>query len=125
MNPQHAKHLRLQSIFLLLGLAVQYLLGMYLNFYVSFPDGISGGSAWEFAWTHAAVAAHIILGFLLITGAIAFLVRTFMYHGDRLKAPALWGLIGISLAALGGSAFVPTQTDAFSYLMSLSFLLAF
>ena len=125
MNPQQSKIIRIQSTFLLVFLAIQYAFGMYVNFYVTFPDGIQGGDAWRFAWTQFALAAHIVIGILLLLGAIVFLVRVLRYGSKKWKAPAIWGLVAIALAGTAGSLFLPSQTDFYSYIMALMFLLAF
>ena len=117
--------IRIQSVILLCALIAQYILGMYANLFVAFPDGAQGGSAWQFAWTQAVVAAHIVLGILLVIGAIVFLIRVLVAKRTAWRTPAILGLIGILAAAWSGSAFIPSQSNPLSYIMSLSFLLAF
>ena len=116
--------LRRQILIILVLLIIQYALGMYANLYVQFPDSISGGPAWEFAWTQLPVALHIVNAFLLYIIGITFLV-TARRHDKTLVKYAVWGLIGITLAAVSGALFIPLQNDIFSYGMSLFFIIAF
>ena len=124
MTNNQTRTLQIQSTIIIASLVVQYALGMYANLFVSFPDGIQGGSAWEFAWQQGIVATHIVLGILLVIGAIVFIVRAFVYKSATWKAPSVWGLVGIVGAAACGSAFIPSQSDAYSYAMALFFLIS-
>lgn len=124
MNPRE-RSLKTQSISLFVFLIAQYVLGMYANLFVQFPDNGQGGEAWLFAWQTPIVAAHIVVGILLALGAIGFLVRAFRSGSRAWKTSALLGLIGVLGAGVSGAVFIPSQTDAFSYSMSLFFLLAF
>lgn len=125
MGFQQNLSLRIQGAMLLSALVLQYALGMYVNLFVEFPQDASVGQLWEFSWRQPALAAHIILGILLFIGAIIFWIRAARFHSTTWKAPATLGFVGILAAGASGAAFVPSQTNLFSYLMSLSFLLAF
>jgi hypothetical protein len=125
MENQQSASLRIQGTVLLISLIVQYALGMYVNLFVAFPDGIQGGGAWEFSWRQPALATHIVLGILLLIGSIVFLIRVLVSKSATWKYPAIGGLVGILLAGFAGATFIPSQTDAYSYIMSLAFLIAF
>ncbi len=123
MNPR-SRSLNIQGIVLVGMLVAQYVLGMYVNLFVQFPEGANAGQLWEFSWRQFALASHIVLGLLLFIGAIAFLVRAIRFHSAAWKVPSILGFLGIFFGMLGGVLFIPTQTDSYSYLMSLAFLLS-
>jgi hypothetical protein len=125
MENDQRKSLRIQGIILLVSLIVQYALGMYVNLFVEFPQNAAAGQLWEFSWRQPSLATHIIVGILLLFGSLVFFIRVVRRPSPAWKKPALLGLIGIVLAGLGGSTFIPTQSNAYSYLMSLAFLISF
>ena len=110
---------------MLLLLAAQYIHGMTANLYVSFPDGYSGGQAWEFAWHQIPVILHILLGIGIIIQSIVLMVRAARSGNRALRNASIIGFIAILVAGGSGASFVPSQNDTFSYLMSLGFIVAF
>ncbi len=102
-------------------LAIQFLLGMYINLYVEFPTS-GPAAAWSFAWHNWPVAVHIILGTIILLSSISTLVRAI-----RLKNRHWIKFIGLGVAAmllsvLGGEGFITTHNELASYLMSFGFL---
>lgn len=119
------RSLRPQIASLLTGLVVQYALGMYVNLYVSFPEGaVTDAERWGFVWSHWPVGAHVVIAVLLLIGAIIFAVRAYLRRNRGVIVVALLGLAGILWAGVSGAIFVSSQTDAYSYSMSFGFLLA-
>jgi len=107
-----------------IALVIQFLLGMYVNLYVTFPT-TGPADAWKFVWTVWPVAAHLILGSLLLLGGISLLVRAIARknrHWITFGAIAVFGLL---LAYLGGERYVTTLNDIASYVMSVGFLTTF
>lgn len=123
MKPQNP--LRIQALVLMGALVVQYALGMYVNLFVAFPESGTEGQLWEFAWSQPALAAHIILAFLILFGAIAFCIRAARRRNKALIWSSLVGLLAVFAAGASGATFVPSQTDLYSYSMSLAFIIAF
>jgi hypothetical protein len=113
-----------QSKGLLFGLAVQFLLGMAVNLYVAFPEGVDAHQNFEFATHNFLAVAHMLWGTLLVIGSITFLVRSFKAQTTAWRTPAIMGLISILVAWGAGDAFVATQNDTWSYLMSVGFIVA-
>src|SRR5690348_3854077 len=83
---KNSKRIRAGLIGLMISLVVQFILGMYLNFYVELPDkhpGTSGSFAPSVPWAlagHAGVvlALHVLIWIALTLGAIVLLVRAIM-----------------------------------------------
>lgn len=117
--------LRINGMFLLGALVVQYALGMYVNLYTSFPSSATEGQLWEFAWSEWPLASHIVLAILLLLGAIVLCVRAILSKDRKWTIGSSIGLLGILAAGLSGAIFIPSQMDAYSYSMSLAFLVAF
>jgi hypothetical protein len=116
--------LRIHGLTLILGLIVQYILGMITNLFVTFPDTTIEGKLWEYAWSQISEASHIILGLLLFIGALVLLIRALRYKNRTWTIAASTGLGGILLAIYGGVRFIPTQNDPYSLVMSIAFIVA-
>ena len=117
--------LKRQATGMLIGLAIQYFLGMAINMYIQFPDSATEGQLWEFAWKQPAVAAHIVLAILLFIGTVTLAIRAQKSQSFAWKVPAWIGFLAVLLAGFSGSRFIPTQSDPYSYLMAVCFLIAF
>ena len=103
-------------------LAVQFLLGMALNLYVSIPA--FGASMAAMMRTGPLVMMHMMLGMLLAGGALLALALA-LPLGRRAAGCASVGLVGILVAGLGGLLFLMDgQTNGTSYLMAVGFLVA-
>jgi len=110
--------------YILIGvLTLQYLVGMYVNLFVQFPDQ-TGDQLWGFAWSQPALALHIILAFLILIGAIVLCVRA----ARRRDRTWIWasgiGLLAVLAAGASGASFIPTQNDILSYSMAVAFIIA-
>jgi hypothetical protein len=125
MNPRQLRGLRIQSIFLLVALVVQYAVGMYVNLFVSFPDTTVEGQLWEFAWSQPALATHIVLAILIFLGAIVQCVRAARSRNGTWIWSSFIGLLAVLAAGASGASFIPSQTDLYSYSMAIAFLIAF
>ena len=102
-------------------LAIQFLLGMYINLYVKFPSS-GPADAWSFAWHTWPVAAHIILGTLILLAGISTLVRSIRLKSRHWITYASFAVAAMLLSVIGGERFITTQNDLASYLMSFGFL---
>ena len=107
---------------IIIGLAVEFLLGMAINLFVSFPQGSDVGKNWDFASHNLLVMTHVIIGTLLVLGAIVLVVRVFRNKIDQWKLPAVVGLISLLVAWGAGDGFVATQKDTMSFLMAAGFV---
>lgn len=95
-------------------LVIQFIVGMYLNFYVELPTahpGIHGSYAPSIPWAiagHAgiALAIHVVNWILLTVGAIALVVRSILSHRKALITGNSLGLLFILMAGSGGLTFL-------------------
>ena len=117
--------LRVNAIFMIAALVIQYTLGMISNMFVQFPDTSRPDLLWAAARSQFPTLAHIIVGSLLLVGAIVFVVRAAINHQRGWIASSVVGLIAILAAIFGGTQFVTTQIDAYSLVMALATILAF
>jgi hypothetical protein len=124
MTPHNLRSLRIHGMVLLGALIVQYALGMYVNLFVSFPHNATDGQLWEFAWSQKPLAAHIVLAILILLGAIVLCVRAALYKNRKWIIASSVGLLAVLAAGASGATFIPSQTGAYSYSMSLAFLVA-
>jgi len=110
----------------LIMLAVMYALGMYAAMYVSFPESVSNeGEYYDFAWTHWPTALHMALAIGILINSIALLVKALRQSNRALRNVVLAGTIAVIVAFVDGALFVRSQNDAYSFVMSLGFLVAF
>jgi hypothetical protein len=105
-------------------LVVQYLLGMFSSLFVSFPEGAKDKQLWFFAWRQIPIALHIIVGLLLFLGTLALLIRAVATKGRTWIIPSSIALGAVFIAAITGAIFISTQTDWYSFIMAISFIIA-
>lgn len=133
-NNTGRRSLRYGIVVMLVLLLVQFIVGMYLNFYVELPDshpGIHGSYAPSIPWAIAgragiALALHVIVWILLTVGAIALLVRGILSHRKAYITGNSLGLVFILIAGSGGLTFLNRGgQDRESFMMAVGFILAF
>lgn len=112
-----------QGLGLVIGLSIQFVLGMAINLFVEFPSG-SPHEMWDFTVHSPLVLLHLLVGTLLVFGSISMVAQVFRAGVATWKLPAISGLVWILVAWMSGDTFVTSQSDILSYLMSLAFLLA-
>jgi hypothetical protein len=127
--------LRVLAAWTLIGLALQFLLGMLVNLFVQIPaahPGANGGYfagvprvvAWALGAGAFALRLHVALGIALFVAGIVLLG---MAIGARRRAwvwSATLGLFGVFGAAGNGASFLIFHHDFSSFLMSLGFTIA-
>ena len=105
--------------------ALQYILGMYVNLFVQIPFGAGLGGVMSMGWMggQPALISHMMVGWLLglVTLVVAVVSLT---TGDRRLMLATWtGLMSIAVAGTGGMYFLMSGgANRFSYLMALGAL---
>ena len=103
-------------------LAVQFLLGMAVNLYITLPP--TGFRMTEMMGGGPLVMVHMMLGIILVVGALlAF--ATALPCGKWPVVCAVIALCGILVAGIGGLAFLMGgQSNGASLLMAIGFLVA-
>ncbi len=112
----------MQATAFLIMLSIQFILGIATNLFIKLPSA-GGAEAWRAAWTNAVVILHMIIGLGLFVGSIFFMIRTIVARDRRWMITTLIGFIGMLLAFFGGVLFVQTQSDAYSFIMAIGFIL--
>lgn len=118
------KGLRIHAIFTMGFLAIEFALGMVTNLFLQFPETNQADQLWAFARSRAPLAAHIVIGMLLLASAILFLIRAARSNDGRWIGSSVVGLIAVVIAFYGGVAFTSTQADSYSLVMALAFIVA-
>ncbi len=117
--------LRLYTVITIALLALQYGLGMAASMFTTFPEGASAPQLWAFAWAQPLIMWHIIVGSLLPLVALLLCVRAVQTKRREWVVPSVVGFVAMLAAGGAGSLFVQTQIDAYSYIMSIAFLVSF
>jgi hypothetical protein len=121
-NAKAQDGLRTQAILMLGLLVIQYALGILTNLYVQFPNTDQPDQLWAVARSQFSSAAHIVLGLLVLVGAVVFVIRALRKSNRGWLGSAVTGLIGIIIAIYGGVTFTTTQAAAYSLVMALGFI---
>jgi hypothetical protein len=112
--------LRRVSAVALVMLALQYGLGMILNFYVEVPAADAhAGIFTEITTAPLALTVHALLGVSLIGTAILLVARAITLRDRLLAVLAAAGLIAIGGAFLAGETFVKNGQDSTSFAMAM------
>lgn len=101
------KALRRASFAALVLLLIQFVLGMYVNLYVTVPKGDQGGGLGKaISGGPASLSIHAVLGLLLALSAIGLLVQSVMARYWGVFAAAVIALVAIIGAVFSGTGFV-------------------
>ena len=103
-------------------LAIQFLLGMAVNLYVTLPS--AGGAMTEIMGSGPLVMIHMMLGMFLAAGAVLAVAAALPYGRQAVSCAGI-ALAGILVAGIGGLLFLMDgQSNGASYLMAVGFLVA-
>jgi hypothetical protein len=118
--PARLARLRRGSLAVLVLVVAEYLIGMYVNLFVTIPradHGHSVGSA--IANGPAILATHAVIGLLLGLAALGVLVQAIMArHAGAIAASAV-GLFALAFASAAGAGFTGSGHPADSMAMSV------
>jgi hypothetical protein len=115
----------LQGLFGLL--ALQYLLGTWVNLFGTFPPGPPSLGSALVDGGDVVLSAHIALAIALLFLGLVAVAYSWSLPPPHLRYLCLLGFLSILLAAAGGVGFVYSGylNNASSFVMALGFLLAF
>jgi hypothetical protein len=133
LSPYWRHLLPLGALAMLLLLLAQFLLGMFVNLFISIPSSHPGASqdlvrgavlgvGWAMVGGAPALAVHTAVGFLLTAGSVALLLGAIAQGRRRaLVVTTAFGLLGVLGAGLNGIGFLNYTVDKTTYLMSVGF----
>ncbi len=107
------------AIGLLALLGIEFLLGVWASLFAEFPDNSNANQLWSYGFTQWSVVAHIIVGLLILAGAVALLVSAYKRKSHNWKVAGWAGFAFVTIAFICGERFVTTQNDWFSLIMSV------
>ena len=108
---------------LIIGLCLQYVLGISTMLFVEIPHNLPRGTLWEFAWKQTPLALHMILGLFLLLGSTSLLVRSLKIKSQKWIVASILGLVTMLITSLSGSLFVDRKSDLYSYIMGVGFII--
>lgn len=135
-SPSKLQGMRMVASVICVLLALEFLLGFYVNLYVSIPQGSYGhhggnGSMMSNFGTmispgQPALMIHLMLGVLVVVAGVVGVVLA-ASSGDRFALGwSTVGLLALFLAGYGGLAFLMYgQGEMNSYIMAVGFLISF
>lgn len=106
-------------LFMILALAMQLLLGMANNLWLSQPKPNLGKAS-----PASLLSAHTTWAYVLIVLGIWILVEAIRLRGSSYLIPACTGLAGILLAYGSGLTYYATESNVWSFLMTVGFAIA-
>lgn len=118
--------IRKRSVEMLVLLAAQYLLGMYVALFALSPD--DPGYSKESVLPKIIFGVHGLLGLFLLIGSIIVMIAGVRSGNLKIKRKSIFGFLSILLAFVAGIAtitFKDNASEISSYIMSLGFLLSF
>jgi hypothetical protein len=113
-----------QTFGMVLGLVLLYLLGIYTNLYVHFPENETKPGLMRFAVAQIPLVLHIILGLMVLIGSIVIFIRAIFAKNTRLTLLSGISLIAILGGVMGGFAFITEQSEGYSFLMASGFIVS-
>lgn len=116
MSAQPEKVLERHLKELVIGLVVQFILGVALTTVIAYDPAKSGALQTSVLW------AHILLGLMLLTISILFMASA--YKLNRFKPTSWWGMGAIIVAFAAGGDAAQNGHDWAVFVMALGFIAA-
>ena len=112
--------LRRGSLAVLVLIVADYVIGMYVNLYVTVPRADRGSSLGRAISAGPAILSiHAVIGLLLGLGALSVLVQAVMARHWGITALTAVGLFALAFAAVAGASFTSTGDAAVSMAMAV------
>jgi ABC-type sugar transport system permease subunit len=109
MNPslKLIRAFRITVLFTLIALVLEFILGIYTNLFVEFPDSLVNGNAWQWSMAQSPIiGAHVLIGSLLLAASLLSLGLGLALKNKAAIGSSLAGLAMMGLAYFSGSAFL-------------------
>lgn len=109
------------SLAVLAVLVAEYVIGMYVDLYVTIPSADHAHDGWGDAFSNgpAILTVHAVIGLLLGVGAIAVLVQAVIARHLGAIAFSAAGLLALVFAAEAGASFTSSGKPSESMAMSV------
>ena len=112
--------LRRGSLAAVVFVVAEYVIGMYVNLYVTVPAADRGRSLGAaFSNGPALLSVHVAVGLLLGLAGLAVLVQSILARHWTVVAMSAAGLLALALASVAGTGFVRTGDTSASMAMSV------
>ncbi len=102
-------------------LALQFLLGIYINLYVSFPP-ISQLHL-HFPADYIIVMVHMMLGFLILIASFILMLLAIKINDIKIIISSALGFVFVIVAGLSGFIFLFDKYSVYSFSMAFSFII--
>ena len=112
------------AFFMIFVLVAEYVLGVATTLLVKFPEGQSEKQVWQFAFQQIPLALHIIIGILLFVGSVSFFIRALKLKNRIWIVTSSVAMVAILGGMGAGSTFITSQSDLYSFIMSISLMIA-
>lgn len=116
--------LRVQAFAMIGILVAEYVLGVATSLFVEFPERGQEGQLWVFASRQLPLALHMVAGILLFFGSIAFFLLAVKRKNRKWIIASGVAAVAIFGGDGAGSAFIPNQSEWYSFIMSISLMIA-
>ncbi len=115
-------------------LAIQFLLGIYINLYVAFPPVFSNSFGMGFRtgfgmgigmMPYFSIVMHITLAFLILFASFIMLFLSLRINNKNLIIESFVSFFFVLIAGLSGFLFLFNENNIYSFMMAVSFVLVF
>jgi hypothetical protein len=117
--PASLARLRRGSLAVLVLVVAEYLIGMYVNLFVTVPRADHGHSVGAITNGPAILATHAVIGLVLGLAALGVLVQAIMARHVGAIAASAAGLFALAFASAAGASFTSSGHPADSMAMSV------
>ncbi len=106
-------------------LFIQFILGMYVNLYVSFPplNNVSHLAGNSFPSNYIVVMVHMMFGFLILIVAFILLLLSVKIRNSKLVLSSAISLVFVMVAGISGLLFLFNEANLYSLIMAVSFII--
>lgn len=105
-------------------LIIQYIVGMFVNLYVQFPDTLPGSNGWEWGLSHSSfLVVHVLVGSIIVLFSIVALGFAIAMRRTSVITLSSLGFLMVAFAWINGREFLDNvQQNLYSYLMAVGFI---
>jgi hypothetical protein len=119
------RYIYLILAFMIALLFIQFILGIFINLYVTFPplNSISQVGPKVFPSNYITVMFHMMLGFLILIVSLIMILISFRIGSAKLLLSSIISSIFVIIAGISGILFLFNEFNRYSFLMGLSFII--